>query len=506
MTAAPVMPRLGAVGWARLIWRRLTSMSTALSLLLLLAIASIPGSLIPQSSSDPNGVISYRRSNPDLRWLTDLLQLHDVYGSPWFSAIYLLLFISLVGCVIPRIRLHLTALRSQPPRPPSRFARLPVHRTLPSDDVRASLDDVARRLRRRGYRVVRFGDQVSAERGYLKETGNLVFHVALLGVLISLGLGSGYRYTGQKILVEGEGFGNTRATYDSFTPGRLFTDDMLTPFTLQLDDFEASYRPSPIDGSPQPLDFVGQLSSSEWEGTRELKVNGPVEVGGTWVYLLGNGFAPVITVRDASGAIAFSQPVAFLAQDAQLTSLGVVKVPDAVGEQLGFLGFFYPTAVPLPSGALASASPDPDVPVMSLDLYTGDLGLDDGTPQSAYQLNTDEMERRTGGDTGVESLTLGLGDTLPLPNGLGSITFEELRRFVGVDMSSDPTQLPVLVSSTAAFVGLLAALSSRRRRVWARAGDEGIEIGALSRGDDPGLDDHVDRLLAPAPAERSSPS
>ena len=96
--AEPVTnPRLNLRGWLRWFWRQLTSMRTALLLLLLLAIAAVPGSLVPQRSSDPNGVSQYFRDHPDTAPWLDKLQAFDVYSSAWFSAIYLLLFISLIG-------------------------------------------------------------------------------------------------------------------------------------------------------------------------------------------------------------------------------------------------------------------------------------------------------------------------------------------------------------------------------------------------------------------------
>jgi len=77
-------------------------MRTALILLLLLGIAAIPGSLFPQRTQNPIQVKQYFVNNPDTARFLDQLSLFDVYGSPWFSAIYLLLFISLIGCVVPR--------------------------------------------------------------------------------------------------------------------------------------------------------------------------------------------------------------------------------------------------------------------------------------------------------------------------------------------------------------------------------------------------------------------
>src|SRR5690606_36264766 len=139
-------PKLGFVGWLRWGWRQLTSMRVALVLLLLLAIAAIPGSIFPQRSADPNGVVQYRADNPDLFPILDDLSLFDVYSSPWFSAIYLLLFVSLIGCIIPRIKHHLKALRAQPPRTPARLSRLEDHREVRrecSDDEAAGAIEVA---------------------------------------------------------------------------------------------------------------------------------------------------------------------------------------------------------------------------------------------------------------------------------------------------------------------------------------------------------------------------
>src|SRR5207237_983538 len=60
-------------------------------------------------------------------WL-DRIGAFDVFASVWFSAIYLLLFTSLVGCLVPRLRGQVVALVRVPPEAPSRLDRLPVHR------------------------------------------------------------------------------------------------------------------------------------------------------------------------------------------------------------------------------------------------------------------------------------------------------------------------------------------------------------------------------------------
>lgn len=503
---AVLNPRIGFVGTARFVWRLLTSMRTALVLLVLLAVAAIPGSLVPQRSSDPNGVTQFKANNPELFDLYESVKLFDTYSSPWFSAIYLLLFVSLIGCILPRIAHHWRVLRQDPPAAPASFARLEFDRVVDAPDgADAALQSAETVLRRARYRVVRDGDVLRAERGYLRETGNLVFHVALVGILFTIGFAGGYGWSGQRIIVEGQAFTNQLSSYESFNPGRFFDEHSLEPYGVQLNSFEPKYQLDTVKNAWMPVDFTADVTVTDDSGSREavLKVNDPLTVGGSSMYLLGNGFAPVITVRDAQGAVVFSQPVVFLSQDANLTSVGVVKVPDGLSEQLGMKGFFYPTATELDSGALTSSNPNPDLPTVTFNVYTGDLGLDAGVPSNVFELNTDTMTQIAGNHTDVKVI-LGLGDRVELPGGLGSLEFTELKRFIGVDIRHDPTQLGVGLSTALAIVGLLISFSTRRRRVWVIAtptkSGATLRWGAMSRSEDPRLVASVDRLIEAAAA------
>jgi cytochrome c biogenesis protein len=513
-------PKLGFVGWLRFLWRQLTSMRTALFLLLLLAIAAVPGSLVPQRSSDPNGVAQYFTDNPDLAPVLDKVQAFDVYSSAWFSAIYLLLFVSLIGCVVPRTKHHLAALRAKPPKTPARLARLAgfTTRDAPEDtDAQAAIVTARGLLKSSGYRVASFDNatggnrefSVSAERGYLRETGNLVFHSALVGVLITVGFGSGFGFAGQRVLVEGQAFVNTISAYDSFNPGRFFDDSSLDPYKLALDDFTVKYETENLKAYGQPLDFSAHVTVTprgQKPEAGEVKVNAPLRTGGTDIYLLGNGYAPTITVKDPQGTVVFTDSVPFLPQDANLTSLGIVKVPDGLKEQLGMVGFFYPTQATATSGAYYSTFPDLEFPLLSLNVYTGDLGLNAGVPTSVYALDTDKMTQLTGGTTGQKSLELKPGETQQLPNGLGSVTFDDAHpgaqkgdfsgsvlRFASFDIHHDPTQGWVLLFAILVLLGLLTSLFVPRRRVWVKAveradGTVRFEYAGLARGEDPALE------------------
>ena len=100
-------------------------MRTALILLFLLALGSIPGSVLPQQGTDPAEVQQYFASHPGLAPWLNHFGLFNVFAAPWFAAIYLLLFASLVGCVVPRTLRLVGAARTPPPRAPRNLARLP---------------------------------------------------------------------------------------------------------------------------------------------------------------------------------------------------------------------------------------------------------------------------------------------------------------------------------------------------------------------------------------------
>jgi cytochrome c biogenesis protein len=508
-------PVLGVTGWLRWTWRQLTSMRTALLLLLLLAAAAIPGSIFPQHSADPNGVTTYFQQNPQLAPVLDKFQLFDVYSSAWFSAIYILLFVSLIGCVLPRTMVHYKALFTPPAATPRNLSRMPAHEVLELADAdRAGLLDKAfDLLKARRYRVIRTKTSVAAERGYWRETGNLVFHISLVGLLIAVGLGGAYSYSGQRVLVEGDTFVNNLAGYDSFSPGIAFNESQLPAFSATLNRFDVKYDYTNRTNTGTPLSFKAYVSirqRGEVVGTHKvIQVNQPAEIPGSKIYLTGNGYAPVITVRDGKGNIAYSGPVIYLPQDANMTSLGVIKVPDAKPQQFGILSFFYPTAGKLKTGALTSVFPANANPLVTMNIYSGNLGLDSGIPSNVFQLAVHGLNQLTGGKTGVPSIQLRLGESAELPNGLGSVSFDSLRRYASLDIDYNPGQGWVLFFALTALGGLILSLLVPRRRVWVKRTDSGFEIAALARGDDPLLERVIRELandLGGTPVEDSKTS
>jgi cytochrome c biogenesis protein len=534
----PAGPELGWLGSARWLWRQLTSMRTALVLLLLLAVATIPGSLFPQRAVDRGAVNAYLADNPDVGPWLDRLGLFDVYASPWFAAVYLLLFVSLVGCIVPRARSHAAEWRRRPPAPPRRLDRLPAHRLVEVDE---SADVVLERLRatlaRPGWRggggpllghvVDRHetgGDgpagrpqALAAETGRLRETGNLLFHVSLIGVLLAMGTGSLYSYRGEALVVEGASFSNVVPAYDSITPGARFDPSSLPPFSFRLDRLSVAFEEEQLSDLGAPRDFEASVTWTEQVGGQEqpgtVRVNEPLRIDRTSIYLTGNGYAPVVEVRDGDGVVRFSGAVPFLPADGSYTSEGVVKAPVPGGDDIGLSGLFLPTAGADPAAAPVSLFPDARDPRLVLTAFTGDIGLGDGTPQSVYELDTGSMTQLSGDDGRPVVVVLAPGEEAQLPDGAGTVRFVELPRFAAFQVRADPSGPLALVSSLLAMLGLVASLFLPRRRVWVRVRpatpqvpDPGagpaprtvVEVAALSRSRDAGLQAELDRLVRAA--------
>ncbi len=498
----PAPPTLGPRELGRWAWRQLTSMRTALVLLFLLALAAVPGSIIPQRDVDSVAVSRWQEQHPNLTPVYEGLGLFSVYNSVWFSAIYILLVISLVGCILPRTRIYWRAMRARPPKAPRNLARLPESRRFVLDEPPAAVLDRARRvLRGRRYRIEPGDGELAAERGQLREGGNLLFHVSLLVVLVGFALGSLYGFTGGVIVVKGQGFSNSLSQYDDFAPGSLWSPDDMEPFSFNVDDFDVEFLRSG-EQAGMPIDFSADVTYTEQPGdeprTVELAVNHPLQLDGGSIFLVGHGYAPLVTVRDGEGDVAYRGPAVFLPQDASFASFGVVKVPDALPEQLAFEGLFLPTyGFTMETGPF-SRFPDALDPVMSLLPYQGDLGLDSGEPQSVYTLDKDRLEVIKRPDGRDFRLDMALGQTKQLPDGQGSITFDGVERWVKLQISDKPGKGIALGGIVLALAGLLGSLFIRPRRAWVRVREEDgrtvVELAGLDRSAGGDLAEEIDEL------------
>jgi cytochrome c biogenesis protein len=495
------VPSLGFLGMLRWTWRQLTSMRIALVLLFLLSLAAIPGSILPQRSIDPSKVLTFFQSHTKWAPILDKLQLFDVFESVWFEAIYGLLFISLIGCIVPRSWAHFKAMRANPPAAPRNLKRLPVHASF---STTAQADEVlklaTKRLKGRRFKTVRGEDRaggwVSAEKGFLRETGNLLFHLSLIGILTGVALGHFLGFKGAVLVTEGTGFSDSVTSYDSLTLGPWVGAQDLPDFSFKLNKFTASYQESG-DQFAQPRTFDAYVT---WKATQtaaaknvDVQVNEPLSVNGTNIFLEGHGYSPVVEVKDGKGHVLYNGPVTFLGQDEYFDSSGAIKAPSytAGGTDLGFQGWFLPTAF-VPSGQMpASIFPAAQNPMLILSAYSGNLNMNGGGDQSVYSLDTSDMKQLSVKAKGASAasgnaLELKVGQTATLPNSLGSITFVGVKQWAQFNIAYDPGQKVVLPSAILAVIGLIGSLGLRRRRIWVRVSEQAdgtrlVEVAGLAR-------------------------
>ena len=458
-------------------------MRTALFLLLLIALAAVAGSLVPQVGVADARIASLFRDHPLRARIYDQLGLFDVYGSWWFTLITALLLVSLAACLVPRTRAFVRNLRTKPA--PSRelegfrhYAEVAV-----PGAPDATIRDARRVLRRRLFRVngPNGTPALAADKGLGRELGSLFFHWSFFILLIGIIWGRGTGFTGQAVIVEGQTWVETHANYDgTLREGRFFDEDH-SGIQVHVEDFQATYR---LTG--QPKDFVTRAELLDPSGrpveTVDIRVNHPAEIGGVKLYQFGYGWAPVVTVADG-GTPVFDGPVVCQqgtppdgVSPLQIPWNCVVKLasqdPD-VGVQLEL----WPDSRAL-YALLSQGKAMPMImefsPVMTYEVYEGDLRSD--LVQSASVLDTTAMRK-------VGDGVIGAGQTVELGRGL-TMRFPDLRQYTVLQVTRDRGLWIVLLAAILILLGLLPALYTSRRKLWIVAEPEGggtvLKVGGFA--------------------------
>lgn len=494
-----------------LVWRTLRSMRTALILLLMLALASVMGSLIPQQPNSPQRVDQYMVDHEVVGTFLQRAGLFDVFGSWWFSLITVLLFVSLVACLIPRTRALVRSLRSKPVQAREidgfRHYEERIVAASPVDTITVS----RRALRRRGYRVA--ADPVrpalAAEKGVLREIGSLLFHWAFILILAGVVYGKGTGFTGYAVVVEGDTWIDAAANYDGqLRTGRFFGGDF-TGTGLHLREFESAFQET-----GQPMDFVSRVDLLNPDGSmlrsQDIRVNHPATVNGISIYQINFGWAPRVVVNDPAGT-AFDDTVVM---DRDPAPEGVVEFA------MPWRGF-----VKLPGGGPGGDSPDraielelwPDgralfallngdepqamlnefSPVIRYTVFDGELTeLATNTLDTSFMRETSSGIMPAEGTVDLETGTrLGVGD-----EGSGTtMSFPELRQYSVFQVSRDAGVPLVLLAAILILVGLLPALYTSRRKVWVRAEPAGegsmLKVGGFALQRKPQFEEEFAKLI-----------
>jgi len=494
--AAPALTLRSSTALA---WRTLRSMRTALVLLLLLALASVAGSLVPQVGVAEARIAATFRDHPLRARIYEQLGLFDVYGSWWFTLLYVLLLVSLGACLLPRTRALVRNLRARPS--PAReldglrhYAEVSV-----GEDPDRAIAGARRLLRRRRFRVHRADGRpaLAADKGLAREAGSLLFHWSFFLLLIGIVWGKGTGFTGTAVVVEGQTWVEAHANYDgTVREGRFFGEDH-SGIRLEVEEFRATYRPT---GQPEDFVTVGRLSRADGSVAREveIRVNEPAVLDGVRFYQFGYGWAPVVEVERDGEPIASAPIVCTQATPPtgvsrlQLPWDCVLKLP-SLRPQLALELVLWPDSRSL-YALLDTGTAMPMfrafAPVMTYRLYRGDLGL--GSPQRTTVLDTSRMRE-------VSSGAIGAGETVDLGDGV-TMRFADLREYTVLQVGRDRGLWIVLLAAILLLVGLLPALYSSRRKLWVSAephdGGAMLKVGGFALHRRSQFEEEFARLVA----------
>lgn len=497
-------------------------MRTALILLLLISLASVAGSLLPQRPNSPERVLEYRATHQFWGTFFDRAGLFDVFGSWWFVLITTLLFVSLVACLVPRTRALWRALRT-PPMQAREIDALPRYAELRVASAPEEAIEAARRaLRRRRFRVARdpAGAALAAEKGVSREVGSLAFHWALILLLVGVMYGKGTGFSGLAAVVEGQSWVDAEANYDgTIRAGRFF--EGFTGIGLHLRDFRNAFLTT-----GQPMDFVSSVDLQAPDGSmlrrQDIRVNEPAKLEGLWIFQSGFGWAPMIEVTDG-GEVVSSGPVVMDRDRAPegvvafaMPWRGVVKLPGGGtdGTDRAIELELWPDSRAF--AALLDPAAEPQAmlvefePIVRFTVWEGPL-----TDLATNRLDTAAMRQvSTGIVGGGRSADLDTGASLDAsgggPDSGSTITFSELRQYSVFQVARDAGLPLVLAAAILILVGLLPALYSSRRKVWVRAEPHGsgslLRMGGLAMQRKPQFEEAFARLVTAVATAAGGPA
>jgi cytochrome c biogenesis protein len=426
--------------WLGRFWREYTRMRTAIFFLVgVVAIVAV-GSFVPQQdTSDPAKVQQFLSDHGNLDAIFSHLglPLTAVFVSPVFFALLGSLYIALGACVLRRG----TALVRRSIR---RYPRTPQ---------------------------------------YWGEWGSWLFHTSLFLFLVAAVLGKATGFQGIVTVTEGKSFTEARAGYDQLQEGLLF-DGKHAGFTMRLNSFSATYA-----GNGEASDFVSNVTVLDHGGavmTKDIRVNDFLGYHDVDIYQQEYGWAPHIVVRNPGGVTVYDGTIDFfsaLGGDKSNTT-GVLKVPDfgytipgaSQPVQLGARLALFPDARVIPA-VNTDGSIDPTQtqygpgtqlarnPVLEVQLFVGDLGLNRGQAQDVNTLDTTNM-RPYFADAHVLPVVLGQSTPLVLPGAGGqnaqfSISFPDLEQYSLFMVKHDTGVGLIYASFVLVMTGLLTKLYLR---------------------------------------------
>ncbi|MGD2127633.1 MAG: cytochrome c biogenesis protein ResB [Desulfobacteraceae bacterium] len=272
------------------IWNIFSSIKLTLVLLILLAITSIFGTLIPQQE----GAMAFaQRLSPGLVNLLSSLQLFDMYHSVWFRLLIGSLALNLVVCSIDRFPTSMKRFRARPK--PDRFKpfkNLASQRSFSlKEEMTETSDRVAQILkaqyRRLETKITDTGHFFYADKGRYSHFGVYLVHLSVLLILIGGIIGSFFGFEAYVNIPEGEAVETVRL--------RKTRAPKTLPFTVRCEKFTVDFYEN---GAPKEyrsdLIFIADGKAVQHGA---LLVNHPITFNGITFYQSSYGTLPGNRVR-----------------------------------------------------------------------------------------------------------------------------------------------------------------------------------------------------------------
>jgi cytochrome c biogenesis protein len=274
------------------IWRFFSSVKLTFFLLIILAIASILGTIIPQRGQ---GAMEFARNiSPEMFRFLSSLNLFDMYHSLWFRLIVLCLTLNLIICSINRFPTAWKRFRLLPrPDRDKPFENLPPQQefSLQGGNTKQNANSIEEFLQRRYRQVNRKEDADTdffyAEKGRYSHFGVYLVHLSVLIILIGGLVGSFFGFEGYVNIAEGE------QTKTIMLRKRM--SRMVLGFEVRCDKFTVDFYKN---GAPKEYrsDISFIVNGKEVE-KRSVLVNHPVQFGGITFYQANYGTVPGNKVR-----------------------------------------------------------------------------------------------------------------------------------------------------------------------------------------------------------------
>jgi cytochrome c biogenesis protein len=439
-----------------------SSLKLTITLLIIIAAASVLGTVIPQQYG-PVG--SFRTLSPELIALFESLQLFDLYHSTWFIILMSLLSANLIACSLKRFPTSWKLFRKTPSLDTDQhFQNLPPERTITVEGEPQGIIGKLEPLLRKRYKRVRKkeserGAVFYGEKGVYSRFGVYITHASILVVIAGAIVGSLLGFEAYVNLPEGE---STNSVYLTRKKGIKQLD-----FTVRCDSFSISYYDNGM-----PKEYRSQLSFLKdntviFQGP--LLVNHPVTIDGIRFYQASYGSIPgdevYLTIRKGDGETVSrtaraDQPFSLNDNDA---SAEVVRIE----ENFMSMGPAVLVEIISPEGSMSFW---------------------------VFKYIEQIMDRFPGILEKVPKFNPGL--FRPYLFGLDRI---ESRYYTGLQISKDPGVYTVAAGSFFVILGFFITFFSAHRRFWIKVDEKGdrsrISISAHSSKDPVGLKREIEHLM-----------